>query len=149
MANFTEKLQFTSSGPAYPIRANAIAFATCSTPAGTAEKAVSARNFELDTGANIVVYFTNTNTASNPTLNVNSTGAKAIYYRNAAVAAGTLAAGRTYQFTYDGNQYELVGDVNTDHLVEQIASTANSNLPILLAVKSTPAIPEMRRSRTR
>ncbi len=58
--------------------------------------------------------FTVTNTAASPTLNVNGTGAKALRYRNAAIAAGYLAANRTYDFVYDGTYYQLVGDINTD-----------------------------------
>jgi hypothetical protein len=75
-----------------------------------------------------------TNTAANPTLNVNSTGAKAIYYRGAAISAGYLAANRTYEFVYNGTQYELVGDLDTNSntLMTQNVSTTNSTYPILL-----------------
>lgn len=41
-------------------------------------------------------------------------GAKSIYYRGAAIAAGYLAQDRTYTFRYNGNQYELVGDIITN-----------------------------------
>ena len=89
-------------------------YGTCSTVAGTAAKTVACTGFALVTGAEITVKFTVTNTASNPTLNVNGTGAKAIYYRGSAISAGYLAANRTYTFRYNGSQYELVGDINTD-----------------------------------
>lgn len=89
-------------------------YGTCSTAAGTAAKTVSCTGFTLTTGARITVKFTVTNTASNPTLNVNSTGAKAIRYRGSAITAGYLAANRVYTFIYDGTYYELVGDINTD-----------------------------------
>lgn len=89
-------------------------YGTCATAAGTAEKAVACTNFNLTTGSRITVKFTVTNTAATPTLNVNSTGAKAIYYRGSAIGAGYLAANRTYTFIYNGTQYELVGDINTD-----------------------------------
>ena len=91
-----------------------IHYGTCSTAAGTAAKTVSCTGFTLATGARITVKFTVTNTASNPTLNVNSTGAKAIRYRGSAITAGYLAANRVYTFIYDGTYYELVGDINTD-----------------------------------
>ncbi|WP_294622861.1 hypothetical protein, partial [uncultured Bilophila sp.] len=78
------------------------------------EKAVPLTGFTLATGAVVRVKFTVTNTAASPTLNVASTGAKPLYYRGAAVAAGTLAANRTYEFVYNGTQYELVGDVDTN-----------------------------------
>lgn len=88
-------------------------YGTCSTAAGTAAKTVSLSGFSLVTGARITVRFTVTNTSSSPTLNVNSTGAKAIRYRNSAISAGYLAANRTYEFVYDGSCWQLVGDIDT------------------------------------
>ena len=55
-------------------------YGTCSTGAGTVAKTVSVDNFVLETGAQVIVTFSSANTATNATLNVNSTGAKAIYY---------------------------------------------------------------------
>lgn len=52
---------------------------TCSTASATAEKAVTLSGFVLATGVTIQVTFTNANTATTPTLNVNGTGAKPIY----------------------------------------------------------------------
>ena len=90
-------------------------YCTCSTAADTAAKTVSvSETFLKVTGAHVTVKFTVTNTASNPTLNVNNTGAAAIYYRGSAISAGYLAANRVYEFVFNGTQYELIGDVNTD-----------------------------------
>ena len=89
-------------------------YAVCSTAAATAAKAVSCAGFTLAAGSRITVRFTVTNTADSPTLNVSGTGAKAIRYRNAAIAAGTLAANRTYGFVYDGTYFQLVGDIDTN-----------------------------------
>ena len=85
---------------------------TCSTAAATAAKTVTCAGFVLVTGSEITVKFTVSNTAKNPTLNVNSTGAKAIYYNGAAITASYLAANKTYTFRYNGTQYDLVGDIN-------------------------------------
>ena len=101
-------------------------YGTCSTAAGTVEKAVALSGFTLVTGARVTVKFTATNTAASPTLNVNSTGAKAIYYRGAAIGAGYLAANRTYEFIYNGTQYELLGDLNVNNLVTQTSVTDSS-----------------------
>ena len=108
-------------------------FGTCSTAAATAAKTVACTGFTLVTGAEITVQFTVTNTADNPTLNVNSTGAKAIVYRNAAITAGYLAANRCYRFVYDGTNYELVGDINidTNNKVAQTITTTNAEYALL------------------
>ena len=93
-----------------------ILFGTCMTAAATQGKVVSCDGFVLKTGAMVIVSFSNTNTASNPTMNVNSTGAKSIYYRGAAITAGYLAANHIYLFRYNGTQYDLVGDVDTSSI---------------------------------
>jgi len=108
------KNKHTIDGVQFDGSANVHHYGSCSTAAGTAEKAVTLAGFTLATGARITVRFTVTNTAANPTLNVNSTGAKPIQYRNAAISAGYLAANRVYEFVYDGAAWELVGDINTD-----------------------------------
>jgi hypothetical protein len=91
-------------------------YGTCSTAAGTATKAVSVTGFKLATGACVYVRFTTTNTAavSGLKLNVSSTGAKNIKYRNADLpSVDILSADRTYQFVYDGTYWQLIGDVDS------------------------------------
>lgn len=124
----------TIDGVSFNGTANITHYGTCSTAAATVEKTVACTGFTLATGAEINVKFTVTNTAANPTLNVNSTGAKAIYYRGAAISAGYLAANRTYRFVYNGTQYELIGDLdtNTNNATAQNISTTNATYPILL-----------------
>lgn len=70
----------------------------CSTTAATAPKVASITSgaIQLSEGLEVNVYFENTNTASSPTLNINSTGAKPIYYNdeqitNSAPAIGLLS----------------------------------------------------------
>lgn len=89
-------------------------YAVCSTAAATAAKTVTIPGYKLFAGAVVYIKFNVTNTAPYPTLNVNSTGASPIYYRGSAIVAGTLAANRTYEFVYNGTQYELVGDVDSN-----------------------------------
>ena len=109
MANAMNSLKFGDA--TYVIT---VPYGTCSTAAATVAKVVTIDNFSLETGAEISVKFTVTNTADNPTLNVNSTGAKAIYYRGAAISKGYLAANRTYKFSYDGTSWNLIGDIDTN-----------------------------------
>ena len=76
---------------------------TCGTGASTAAKTVSATGFYLPaSGGSIKIKFTYANTVANPTLNINSTGDKAIIY-NGAVASSTnsWAAGEVVEFYYD------------------------------------------------
>lgn len=110
------KLQYERNinGLSFNGTADRVNYASCSTAAATAAKEVSCAGFALVTGAEITVKFTVTNTASSPTLNVGGTGAKPIYYRGSAISAGYLAANRTYTFRYNGTQYDLVGDIDTN-----------------------------------
>ena len=94
--------------------ANRVNYGVCSTAATTAAKTVDCAGFTLITGAEITVKFTNTNSAAQPTLNVNNQGAKAIYYRGNIIPPSYLAEKRVYTFRYDGKNFELVGDINTD-----------------------------------
>lgn len=109
MANVIDSLSYGGNTYAFTLP-----YGSCSTAASTAAKVVTVSNFALETGARIAVKFTVTNTASSPTLNVNGTGAKAIYYRGAAISAGYLAANRTHEFVYNGTQWELIGDLDTN-----------------------------------
>ena len=112
-------------------------YGTCSTDAGTVAKTVALTDFSLVTGARICVKFTVTNTASSPTLNVNSTGAKAIVYRGSAISAGYLAANRVYEFVYDGTDWELIGDVNID--TKNTAGSTNSSSKLFLVGATSQA----------
>lgn len=87
-------------------------FGVCSTAAGTAAKTVSIPQFNLVTGARVTVKFDNTNTESNPTLNVSNTGAKSIMYKGTNISADVLTAGIVLDFVYDGTNYCVVGNLD-------------------------------------
>lgn len=112
---------------------------TCSTTASTAIKDVTLSKFELFDNVQIAVKFTTTNTAavSGLKLRINSSNAndaKPIKYRGENLpATGILAAGRIYNFIYDGTNWELVGDLDTDRLVEQGVSSTGSWRKLLLS----------------
>lgn len=82
-------------------------YGTCATAAATTAKVVTCSGFKLKAGRRIAVKFTYSNSASAPTLNVNSTGAIAI--KSYGTTAGTL----TYrwnplavvEFVYDGTNW--------------------------------------------
>ena len=92
-------------------------YSVCSTAAATAAKTVDCTGFVKQTGSMIAVKFTVTNSAAvaDLTLDVNSTGASNIKYRNANLSsAGVLAANRFYIFVYDGTYWQIVGDLDTN-----------------------------------
>jgi len=87
-------------------------YCVCSTAAATAAKTATCDNFhDLRAGAHVTVKFTVTNTASNPTLNINSTGAKAIYYRGQPIVPEAIQANTTIEFVYNGSQYDVIGSL--------------------------------------
>lgn len=91
--------------------ANRHHYTTCSTSGGTAAKTASLTGFSLLTGARVAVLFSNANTASNPTLNISSTGGKPIYYRNSAIPAGYIQAGTVLELVYSGSYWRVIGDL--------------------------------------
>lgn len=102
-----------------------IAYCTCDTPATTAEKTIkidsnSNSNWTLTVGSIIVVKFTATNSADNPTFNVNGTGAKSVYYSSAVITTSSKSiagyANRPCMYMYDGTNYVFLTysyDANT------------------------------------
>lgn len=104
-------------GVSFDGSANTSHYATCSTAAATAAKVATitpTKTFTLETGARVFVKFTNAINVASATLNVNGTGAKAIYYNGAALGKNLTDANGTYEFIYNGTQWELVGDLDTD-----------------------------------
>ena len=108
------------NGVAFNGGSDVVNYGVCSTAAATAAKVVACTGFALKTGARIAVKFTVTNTvtptaAAPLTLNVNNTGAKNIFYHGSAAFTGSyLSANRVIEFIYDGTQYAVVGDWDTN-----------------------------------
>lgn len=79
----------------------------CSTGASTAAKTVTATGYALAVGGAIKIKMDNANSAANPTLNINSTGAKALYYDGArASSSNTWEAGEVLDVYYDGTNFQ-------------------------------------------
>ena len=81
--------------------------AVCTSGAGTAAKSASISNFPdftLTNGREVVVYFSNGNTASNPTLNVNNTGS--IPLEGAYWNAGSFVKCKYVDITVSGNRIQ-------------------------------------------
>ena len=83
-------------------------YATSSSSASTSAKTATVQEppgFELKEGVVVSVKFTNANTASSPTLNVDGTGAKPI--RTLGTSSAYWAAGQTVLFVYDGTYWQV------------------------------------------
>lgn len=112
----------------------AIPYVECSTAAGTATKVVSTAGsaFSLEKGAQIKVKFNTTNTASNPTLKVDSTDAKAIYQYGKAVAAGVLTTGKVFDLIFDGNYWQIVNVDTAYDLAVSVPTGATNEVKLSL-----------------
>lgn len=82
-------------------------YGTCATAAATAAKAVTLSGYSLTTGGVVAVKFTYA-VPANATMNVNSKGAKSIYYKGSAIVDGVINAGEVATFIYDGTRYHLL-----------------------------------------
>lgn len=99
-------------------------YATCSTAAATTAKVATLTDYVLVKNGYVSVKFTNSVPAS-ATLNVNSKGAKAIYYHGAAITAGVIGAGDMATFVYDGTNYNLVGVDNVSSQIQTLTNNGN------------------------
>lgn len=105
-------------------------YGTCATAASTVEKAVTCSGFTLKTGSRIAVQFTYTNSASQPTMNVNSTGAKYICsIHGTSVNTGIWRANEVVDFVYNGTYWIALGVT--------VASTSNYGLTKLSSSTSS------------
>ena len=83
-------------------------YGTCSTIGSTTAKVVTLANYTLSTGGIVAVKFDDKVPAS-ATMNINGKGAKAIYYKGAAIEDGIIRSGDTAYFIYNGTNYILIG----------------------------------------
>ena len=106
-----------------------IGYYVCETAAATAAKTVAASGYILATGGCLHIKMMNKNSADAVTLNINSTGAKALYYNGAqASSTNSWRAGDVLEVYYDGTQYQCVsgGDaegVGYDNLISGLTAT--------------------------
>ena len=82
-----------------------VSYGTSTTAASTAAKTATISNWNRDSDPYVAIKFTNENTASSPTLNINSTGAASIMTNGSNSAY--WAAGATVNFYWDGTYYQV------------------------------------------
>lgn len=119
-------------------------FGTCATAAATVAKVVTCSGFTLKTGSRIAVQFTYTNSASQPTMNVNSTGAKYICSINGtSVNTGIWRANEVIDFVYNGTYWIALGTTvaNTSSygLVKLSTSTSSTSTSLAATASAVKA----------
>ena len=118
-------------------------YVECSTAKATPAKSASLADFAYYKGASILVKFTNGNSASAPTLNINSVGAKSIRCNGVALTAqnNQWEAGAVLEFVYDGTYWNLMTtnntDTDTDNDTKDTAGSSNKTGTKLLLVGAT------------
>ena len=145
----TVNTESNTSGRYYPIELNSdgkaivnvpwtgwisvVCYGTCSIGGSTAAKTVTPTSgtFNLEAGAQIIVKFRYKNTASNPTLNVNSSGAKSIYFNGSIIGTGDTKNILKWavNFIYDGSYYHIVSSslVDSGYTQNNILPTAKNS----------------------
>ena len=113
---------------------------TCSTTTDTAEKTVtcSDTDFDLTNGTIITVTFSTASTANAPKLNVNSKGAKAIYFDNAVTSSTNKfrwQAGSVITFQYNGTYWIVLNYQNLDYFT--CSTTASTTAKATTSVTGT------------
>lgn len=82
-------------------------YGRCSTSASTSAKIVSMTGYELVEGGIVAVAF-DQEVGANATLNINSRGAKPIYYHGSTLGANIIHANDIAVFMYTSGQYQLL-----------------------------------------
>ena len=125
----------TVDGVSFDGSANITHYGTCYTASGKGDKTVMVTGFVLEEGARVTVKFLDSNTASNPTLNVDNgsgyTGAKAIMYRGTSSVSDSSnyyrwQSGDIIDFIYDGTNWVMVGWQTYAYYAESATSASNA-----------------------
>lgn len=136
----------TVDGVSFDGSANITHYGTCYTDSNTAEKIVTVTGFVLEEGARVTVNFLESNTASNPTLNVHNgrgyIGAKAIMYRGTSSVSDSSdyyrwQAGDIIDFIYDGTNWVMVGWQTYAYHAESATSASTSTYATCLRYSTT------------
>lgn len=97
----------TDNNSTYSPMSLGFGYGTCDTAEATTAKVATLASYGLIKNGIVSIKFSYAVPASS-TLNINSKGAKAIYFRNTAITANVIKAGDTATFIYDGSYYQLL-----------------------------------------
>lgn len=106
-------------------------YAVCATAGNSKNKIIDMPGFVLKTGAYLFVNFTNMNIASTPTMDVNGTGAKALYIGKPKgylpVRPGNLMPGKTYTILYNGTYWVIISQIDETITIDTADSYMSNN----------------------
>lgn len=124
-----------------------IPYGVCDTASGTVGKTVTLnKTISLTTGTVIYVKFNNANSVANPTLNVNTLGAKSIVrYGTTAPGSDTNTswlAGSLLSLVYNGTSWALVDWASKENTKNTAGSTDTSSKIFLVGATSQAANPQ-------
>lgn len=111
----------SSTGSSVSPQGIGFGYGTCVTAEATIAKEASLTGYNLVKNGYVSIKFSNAVPAS-ATLNIDSKGAKPIYYHGVAITADIIGAGDLATFVYDGTNYNLVG---VDNVSSQIQTLTN------------------------
>ncbi len=119
-----------------PAGNSSILYVTCTTSASVSTKEVVAASRAPVAGDIVIVTFTNGNSVSNPTLNINSSGAMNIRLgtTNASTTTMTVGAGGVVPLYFDGTYYNMFGSYrasdadNYDRMLHGVAKQMGETL---------------------
>ena len=120
---------YAISSPHNFVSSIGIGYGTCDTAEATTAKVASLYRYTIATNGYVTIRFTYA-VPPNSTLNINSQGARAIYYRGGAIGAGIIRAGDMATFIYATGYYHLIGidrqELKFGHADISILSSINS-----------------------
>ncbi len=105
-------------------------YGVCATASATDAKVATLTDYTLTKNGFVSIKFENA-VYGGATLNINSEGAKPIYYRGSAIISGIIGEGDTVTFVYDGTKYIFVSsDALVDDWTATVLVTGDPNLDV-------------------
>ena len=104
----------TVNGIVKPLKAS-IGYVVCDANGSTVAKKIASTDFSISTNCRFTVKMVHANTAENPTLSINNTIAKPLYYNgNPATKDNTWHDNEIIDLSYDGNVYQTYSIESSD-----------------------------------
>jgi len=114
-----------------------------------ASKTATLADYTLTINGIVAVTFAD-DVPANATLNINSEGAKAIYYRGSALVANVIRGGDTVTFAYDGTRYNVLCiDGGAGHEIENSAGTKLTQRDVMQVTDGLEAVDDSTNQKTK